>query len=140
MVVTKDNKMGKMFLNEKGYVALAQSVVDWNKRNRIVSESIGKTITEENEAFYIDNKRLFRMNGKDCALCRVYAEAVCVGCPLRDDRAQYTIIYKKLIAHLRGDTAKGIVSINSLKAMTNWSDYLFNTLNRYTDKILISKN
>lgn len=125
--------MGKMFLNTRGFTALTKSVIDWDARDKLVAESVGKPVSKQDDAFFVDGKRLFSLNGKDCALCNVYAKNVCAGCPLRINRSQYTTLYKKVVANLEGDAAKGTLSIATSKAVTDWKMYLYNTRKEYTD-------
>lgn len=125
--------MGKMFLNTRGFMALTKSVIDWDGRDKLIAKSIGKPVSKHDEAFFVDGQRLLRLNGKDCALCQVYAKNVCAGCPLRVNRSQYTTLYKKVVANLEGDAAKGTLSIATSKAVTDWRNYLYNTRKGYTD-------
>lgn len=124
--------MNKMFLNRKGFDAFTQTCIDWSNRTKKIKEAEGLPLTEVDDTIMLYNKPLFRLNGKDCALCSIYAAGVCMGCPLKADKSNYVQIYTNLINILTKDIKSALVSKASITAMEVWTNYLLARRKEFT--------
>lgn len=121
-----------MYLSDKGFDALTVSCVDWNAREKIISENIGKSISEtKDEKIIINNKNSFQLGSRGCKLCDTFSSDTCTGCPLRNKLPEYRIVYQDMINKIDKAVGKGVVTIELANSMIAWKNFLMNIQAEY---------